>query len=289
MDIKPFDVTLDRLTILGTIKNPLAFQKYLAVSDSLERIETQNVNYDRSGILLPALDEGSAYFQYNSRDNKIRIEFNPKHARGNRFIEKAYKEFVDHIEDRYFSRIDIALDYEFDFFQYKILDLKPNRTMKPYIRNGKIETIEFGMRSSDLQIVMYDKIKERKAKDKEFKTDKTEYKRVEVRIGRSEFVDRVLDDWGNINPFDGIKLLKNEPRDGFKTAVEKAAVMGIVAEPSILQEMDKRTRSKYKKLLDLMEQDEVDLSEAWRQAKSPILAEIRAWAESSQRRAEVEI
>lgn len=286
--VKPFDVTLDRLTLVGTIHNDYYFDLLINGNNILWWISQQDAIFDRAGILLPELKErGSAFFNFNTKTKKIRFEFNPKYARDNVVIDRVYRTFIKQMNDVHISRMDVALDYEFDFFKYKILDLKPNRIMKPYIKNGKIETIEFGVRSSSYNVVIYDKLKERKAKLTEEEFEKLEFpdewKRVEIRLNRSSLIDEVLDDWSSINPFDGIILIQNVRKDDFDNVKDWIVAKAIIEDSSLMDELSKNMKTKFRKIISSLSKDQINFETAWKKAKSPIFAEIRDWTKESQK------
>jgi hypothetical protein len=280
MTIKPFATSLDRLTILGTIHNVPDFKMFIENDGRIiSKKDFQSPQYDHSGSLLGMLPEGSAFFSFCSREHKIRFEFNPKHA-SDPTIKQAYEDFIGHIRDPYLSRVDVAFDFEHNILDYKIFDNTPNRKEIFVLGQDKaVETRYLGTRRGEVQIVFYDKLRERKEKNKTLPEDLSEWKRVEVKLMTSKYLDEVFRKWDEYNPFKNVRVVQDLPKSAFKSIQEWALAKAIVDEPSIMADLDKRTRSKYRKLLGEIQTQEVDLKEIWEHEKTPIMAQIRGWVE----------
>ncbi|QKE76203.1 hypothetical protein HPK19_25680 (plasmid) [Arthrobacter citreus] len=297
--LMPFNTTVDRLTLIGQIKDIREFRRYLDYHEHIdigEQRVTNNGKYTHSGFLFLQKD-GQAFFEVDLSDegldkfergvNEIRLDFNPKWASKDNHLDryeewadlvaKVYREFIGFIDISHFSRIDVAFDFDRPFLnEYKITDTKPNRGSRPYIKNGIIETYEFGARGSALQVVAYDKKKERKDKNAyDPYEDKEQVHRLEVRLSKKEITEKVLDDWTGFNPFDGIVFadLKKKKLD-FETYCK---VKTLIDEPQHFAVLHRNTRTKFKKLIRELQTSEVDFGKIWEQAKTPIKKEIEAW------------
>lgn len=280
--VRPFGVSLDRLTILGTIRDVEAFRQYIEYDGSIGfRQDFSSPMYNWAGTILGELKEGSAFFQFNDRERKVRLEFNPKHAKDEK-IKREYEKFLEHMIDRKFSRIDVAFDFDHDLFKYKIFDSAPNRKQTVMMGQSRaIETVYLGTRKSEMQIVLYDKEKERKDKGDDLGLPEGigQWKRLEVRLMTSAHIEKLMRNWQDFNPFERFHLIGDIPKEAFKDIREWALAKALLEEPSLWAELNKNTKTRYRKLLKGIETEELDLGEIWEQEKTPIMGTIRDWLE----------
>ena len=117
-------------------------------------------------LLRDRQNEQIAYIEYLSTDNtRGRIDFNPNKL--SEYLQSTLKEFISLIfEDVKFSRIDVACDIfnipEEVIEQYTIIKDVSTHTYRG--RGGQLETHYWGSSSSEKQVRLYNKLKERKKK-----------------------------------------------------------------------------------------------------------------------------
>ncbi|HFJ9375290.1 TPA: replication initiation factor domain-containing protein [Bacillus nitratireducens] len=294
MTLLPFKISLDRMTVMGYLKDVREFREFVHKTSDIDLGGVMTVKeYTHKGHLFPQADgRGSAYVEVDMSEegltedkrNRIRFEFNPKwmtaEAHGSEktaaTFAEVYMSLLKRIDVSHLSGFHVAMDYDTPLLdKYRVTDTKPNRVSNPYIKNGIVETYTFGARGSALQLCFYDKKRERKDKEgHDPYEDKESVHRFEVRFGRKQSVRRAIGEWDNYNPFDGVSLvdLQKDKMD-FDTYCK---IKTLLDEPQWLETMHRNTRTKYKKLMREFNADTVDLQEAWKQAKTPILAEIEA-------------
>lgn len=274
--LQPFDVSLDKLTVLGNIKDIEAFNRYISTDTNIAfQKDFSNYGYDYKGTIINPMIESSAYYQFNSRKRTVRFEFNPRYMT-NQTVKVAYNRFMKHIEGKYLSRIDIAFDFESNLFDYNIFDNVPNRTQTYTLGKGnRLETIYLGARKSSLSICIYDKKKEQEDKGKSVPYNT--WNRIEARMQTSSAIQKALNDWDNYNPFHNIQLLQEVPREACSNFQEWVMVKELIKNPTSLSELCKNTRSKYKKLIASIQPEILDLTEIWEQKKPYILEQIQSF------------
>jgi hypothetical protein len=237
--------------------------------------------------MLLAGSDGAAYFNFDARDRRVRLEFNPKHATASEDIDATYKNFLSHMRLESISRIDVAFDFDRDILGYDVTDHKPNRK-QTVVMNGRkqVETRYLGTRSSTEQIVFYDKKKEQEEAGKEIPEGLQIWHRVEVRLMRSDYIEKVFLEWDTYNPFDRVVLSRGLPSyeecaDRFRTVGEYAELVAYHQNPALMKHLGKNKRPKVKRLIEeLLEQtgETIDLKQVWDKKKDLIQEAIREWA-----------
>ena len=159
------NVSIDRLTIIGSIIDTKAFQ--INVINDYNITEkllpySPNTGYNQSLKLV----QGLGHIDIDNRENKVRYEYNPNTVAPN---QKFYVELiVNQLKNISFSRVDIAIDFNLNGFND--FDFQCTRKVKESHFLGvtkKIETKYFGTRSSDMIYRLYDKTIERQEKGKQ--------------------------------------------------------------------------------------------------------------------------
>lgn len=189
------NVSIDRLTIIGSIIDTKAFQ--INVINDYNITEkllpySPNTGYNQSLKLV----QGLGHIDIDNRENRVRYEYNPNTVAPN---QKFYVELiVNQLKNISFSRVDIAIDFNLNGFND--FDFQCTRKVKESHFLGvtkKIETKYFGTRSSDMIYRLYDKTIERQEKGK---TDVPQgWWRLEVQLNTKRIVDDFL--YNEYTPF----------------------------------------------------------------------------------------
>jgi len=176
---------------------------------------------------------------------RVRLDFNPNKANMDEIGH-----ILSYLKYPHLTRLDIAIDY-FDI-DFQNIEWSSMRTRKRnYWANeyGMLETLYIGSPLSAKRFRIYNKTLEMKEKKKE-STIKGCWWRVEVQqrfTANDNYSTReyLLQDLFDIRPYSktGIDLSFIE-KDG-----EQAKVIGYMACPELMASLDKKTRAKYKKLI----------------------------------------
>ena len=189
------NVSIDRLTIIGSIIDIQAFQinvinDYNITEKLLPYSPTKGFNQSLK------LVQGLGHIDIDNRENRVRYEYNPNTIAPN---QKFYVELiVNQLKNISFSRVDIAIDFNLNGFND--FDFQCTRPVSENHFLGvtkKIETKYFGSRSSDMLYRLYDKTIERQEKGK---TDVPQgWWRLEVQLNNKRIVDEFL--YNEYTPF----------------------------------------------------------------------------------------
>jgi hypothetical protein len=189
------NVSIDRLTIIGSIIDIQAFQinvinDYNITEKLLPYSPTKGFNQSLK------LVQGLGHIDIDNRENRVRYEYNPNTVAPN---QKFYVELiVNQLKNISFSRVDIAIDFNLNGFND--FDFQCTRPVSENHFLGvtkKIETKYFGSRSSDMLYRLYDKTIERQEKGK---TDVPQgWWRLEVQLNNKRIVDEFL--YNEYTPF----------------------------------------------------------------------------------------
>lgn len=189
------NVSIDRLTIIGSIIDTKAFQinvinDYNITEKLLPYSPTKGFNQSLK------LVQGLGHIDIDNRENRVRYEYNPNTVAPN---QKFYVELiVNQLKNISFSRVDIAIDFNLNGFND--FDFQCTRPVSENHFLGvtkKIETKYFGSRSSDMLYRLYDKTIERQEKGK---IDVPQgWWRLEVQLNNKRIVDEFL--YNEYTPF----------------------------------------------------------------------------------------
>ena len=189
------NVSIDRLTIIGSIIDIQAFQinvinDYNITEKLLPYSPTKGFNQSLK------LVQGLGHIDIDNRENRVRYEYNPNTVAPN---QKFYVELiVNQLKNISFSRVDIAIDFNLNGFND--FDFQCTRPVSENHFLGvtkKIETKYFGSRNSDMLYRLYDKTIERQEKGK---TDVPQgWWRLEVQLNNKRIVDEFL--YNEYTPF----------------------------------------------------------------------------------------
>lgn len=163
------DCSLDKLTVIGTIKDADKFQIEIVNNPRItERYINFNKMYNFDSHIKLVQGLGTS-IDISRKDLTIRYEYNP-----NNFKEAHYKDLgelnkliLSHIKNIRLSRIDIALDmYLPNFAEYEFKCLRRVSSVEYKSASEVLQTKYYGDRESDFFYRLYDKAAERQAKDK---------------------------------------------------------------------------------------------------------------------------
>ena len=246
--LHPCSVKIDRITISGKFH---AEQNYSKLHKS-HWIESKQIDGRPIEFQLKRIDENgeikgniATLIKNQHKSDSWRIDTS------NHFNSRQEKEYIRDVVTLFDSPHVTRLDIAFDFINTKHSGMKyelyrPNTTVK-LKRNkaGQIETIYYGSRKSDIQYRYYDKKKEQKNGNKPIPKDIDSWERLELQL-RGNKVKK----WFN----ESLKMLSYFKRPNLSTIAETDTkkffmLVGIINHPEYLKELNKRTQSKYRKMI----------------------------------------
>lgn len=276
-----FNLSIDNITMMCHMdkKSKEKFQKMIYTDN---QIKLHKEGYEVTGMICEKI-----FFSINSRfknTKEFRIEFNPNNLTE---LETDYlkQKILPLVKNPHLSRLDVAFDCDFDLSNCNyIQENSPKKKTIIEGKNGKIETIYFGVRGSEEQIRIYNK-KIQMEEVLEEKTDLEHWWRVEFQF-RKEYKTGLT----HVNRDD--ELFKNLRIVQFNLPeiknIETLGLVMLFKENEHLMNThikDSRTKTKYKKLL--LECSEVDITEEfekkYKQKKSDLHYQITQWLSACQR------
>ena len=272
--MKPFKVSLDNLTIVANEASGLYvnFRDLMSTEVGFEGPFSTKFPYRYA---WQGVDGTFIQWTDNKRLKPVRIDFNP-----NKCDSEAIIRILRTLKYGELTRFDVALDFEADLSEYYIQD--GNRRKQNYWlgTSGKLETKYIGTRNSDLMIRIYDKAKEQQKENENYEPD-IQWWRVEAQMS-GRFID-VFERFKSLyNPFTDLRLFKPDYTNlDYK---DEAIVYRILNDDhtGYLGRMEKRARSKYKKIIASMKaNDELNLYEIFEKEKQNLLYHIHKWLDYS--------
>lgn len=253
--------SIDRITLVGTVKQTRNIDGTIRdlssiMQDALDSCMNGVEKLPKGWLLKDRYNEQIAYIEYLNHDNtRGRIDFNPNKL--SEHIQSTLKDFIALIfEDVKFSRIDVACDIfnipEEVIEQYQLIKDVSTHTYRG--RGGQLETIYWGSSSSERQVRLYNKLKERNKKGFGVVEGIETWWRFEAQLrGKTtkewfESVSELLSYFTSPNfiPLDIVGM-------------EKIALVALLEHPELIKEMGSaHTVAKYKKLIKrVVENDEL--------------------------------
>lgn len=238
-----FDVTLDRLTLIGQIRGRVAYAvEYFTNWRSRYKCEVKPLHgfhyffqHDDTNIKVQVDHQ-------TDKKKRMRIEFNPNRLRSDE-SKMELLNLLGMLKEVRITRKDVAIDIrDIDLLgTFYLLDGKARKRTKYENASGKLETMYLGAARSEKKVRIYDKAVESGLSD-------TVWWRVEAQL-RGRKVDEE-------NPFNDFCFVK---RDRWKDKVlnfqDRAMLWYILKcdDAEALETVPRRTRDKLKKLMQTKE------------------------------------
>lgn len=275
--------SIDRITLVGTLREKILYHNGINVFEINFR-QLMNLNegaYVKSaGIdawkIVDEFGENICYIEIVKFKSGLgRIDFNPNKI--NKFLSNDMKKFIHQLFiNPHFSRCDVACDIiniKDDFIRdYRIFE--PVKSHFIYGKNKLLETAYWGSRSSECQIRLYNKYIEQRAKKQVIPGDVNTWWRFELQLRRSkanDWLNMVLESLSKFNNVDFIPNISNR---------EKLVIKAIVADSNCWALVSKNSRSKYKKLLNSANDNDIltrYMIEIFKKQQGKLKEELDTW------------
>lgn len=260
------EMSIDRLTICGNLFGSLeyffsnceqtktkCFAKY-PYRDQIQFLD---------GSVLQVAEKSLVQ---TGKIKELRYDFNPNNEK----YEKLHMQVIGLMKDVHITRLDVAFDvYDIDMGNWQWIDSLGRPYNVYYSGSGEVETWYVGGKDSELRVRIYNKAKEKKMKD-------VIWWRVEVQM-RGE-VAKMVQEYNVIyNPFEHVTPVVNSgfPELDIKT---RAMVRYLIDNPQAFNELSKKTRAEYRKLIRLVGSWEcINFYEEWNKKASLVRREVESW------------
>lgn len=232
------DFSIDKLTVLGTLKLKDYYFDMIDLSYTYPLPFFEKI-IDTQFFTKSWNIRDFGFLQIDITTLKFRLEFNPNKI-NNQVQKKLLNLLLSYLKDIHFSRIDLAIDlYNYNLYEYNIVDLKGRKKAYYYDRVGKLETCYFGSMSSNKFIRIYNKAIEQKIKED------VDWWRIELQL-RDTYIDTYLTGFKDF--LDGILIFKYISVDNLSFN-DKAVLEYILRDISRLGLLSKNSRTRYKNII----------------------------------------
>lgn len=237
--------SIDKLCVLGKFKNIENFEVFIQYCYSNIRFKPRYITNQFYGNSFSIEDLG--FLQVDRVSSNFRFEFNPNHVKTLE-DKDIVNTILSYFTDFHFSRLDIALDlYNYNIYDYNIVDLSPRKKAYYYDRVGKLETCYFGAVGSNKFVRIYNKAKEQNVPE-------VDWWRVELQL-RDSNIDVYLEDRKDF--LEDIYFFRYVSIDSYST-VEKATLEYLIHDYSRINELAKNQKTKYKKMIRELKEESLD-------------------------------
>lgn len=297
-----FDVSIDKLTVMGNVKNYRL--------EDFQRVVNQSGVIDlwKGGSVAEGKLFNKIFFTFDLRKAKalnrrsFRMEFNPKHINHNE-KEWVLENILPLLTNIGLSRLDIAFDCDYNLAKFAYIQKIQTKRTKIESRKGDLETLYLGTRKSEKMVRIYNKaveLRDRKKKIlQKFENGVGQYDIESYEDLREEFlqieeIERPV--WWrlefelkreaiiiNDSIFDN--LIIKEPKINSRTVPsiqDRAMLEYLERHPNEISELAKATRSKYRKMMrELVAEDDEDLTEYFKKElekrKNDLVGQVAEW------------
>lgn len=297
-----FDVSIDKLTIMGDVKSYRLedFQKLVNHSSSIDLWKVGSV---AEGKLFNKI-----FFTFDPEKAKVmnrralRMEFNPKHIS---CTEKDWllENVLPLLTNIGLSRLDIAFDCDYNLAKFAYIQKIQTKRTKIESRKGDLETLYLGTRTSEKMVRIYNKaveLQERKKKIlQKFENgigqyDIESYEDLRAELREIEKTERPV--WWRLefelkrdaitigqSIFDNLMI--KEPKINSRTVPsiqDRAMLEYLERHPNEISELAKGTKAKYRKMMrELVDENDEDLTEQFKneleKRKNDLVGQVATW------------
>jgi hypothetical protein len=310
-----FDCFIDKLTIVGNLNIDLEYALQNLISEPHVYIKGTPTTSCVEGNFFSYGYAESVHFTYDAVNSNamskrnFRMEFNPNKISLDQ--ENWLKEKVVYLlDDIGFSRFDLACDCDFDLSDFSFVYNQPLKRGCWYGLDGKLETMYYGSRNSDVFRRIYNKRAEVENKNKKISGEnskiikrnsvnqlsaeklgkdfnpipylplepvlKSVWWRFEYELKNANSVDQLID--LNLPLFDDLRVFKPDYEE--LSINDEIYLKTLLNEPEMLNKLSKNAKTKYRKLMREM-QSELDITDLFRkkvQEKTPeLLEQLNSW------------
>lgn len=233
---KKLHFSIDRLTIIGGLVSESSFYHILTFLQGIENCFFSS-RADSSIFEISCNIEGLGYVQFDRVDKKLRIDFNPnKISLEGKNVLNFLLSFTNNV---HYSRLDLAVDlYNYNLYDYNIIDIGNRKSAYYYDRQGKLETLYSGSSKSNKYIRIYNKAVEQKLCG-------LDWWRFEIQL-RDVYINKYLDEVTDF--FKDILVYQYNCITEYSVE-QNAMVEYLLRDVSRLNLLSKNSVSKYKKII----------------------------------------
>lgn len=279
MEIK--GLKIDKMTIVGQLNTELSYALQNAVDEPHVRIEgVPKTGYIKGQFFFYGGFE-PIYYCYDNimaksfEKRNFRMEFNPSKItlEQSEWLKSKIIYLLDNVG---ITRLDLAFDCDFDLslFNFEYKNALKSSEFKD--RTGKIETMYFGSRNSDIYYRIYNKKIELKEKQGVIIDDPILW-RYEIEMKNADTIDALIAT--EFPMFDDKRIIQYDVDS--LSAEENLMVTGLLAKPHLMGDLSKYARTKYRKLLKSLDGNDVTyLFKSELDKKKPeLIGQINSWRE----------
>lgn len=276
MEVKK--ITLDKMTIVGNLNSELSYALQNAANEPHVYIKGSSTKYIEGKFFSFGYSE-SVYFCYDAMNSQsmgkrsFRMEFNPSKMTVEQ-SEWLKSRIIYILDDIGITRLDLAFDCDFDLSTFSFEYSNALKSNEIRSRTGKIETMYFGSRNSNLFYRIYDKKVELKDKQNILISDPILW-RYEVEIKNADIIDKMIE--YKFPLFDNKRIIQYGVDS--LSVNDNLMITGLLIKPQLMDQLSKNSRTKYRKMMKNL--DGIDVTPLFvkklDEKKPELISEINSW------------
>lgn len=238
-------VYFDKVTVVGNL--------YKEAESSLQHL-INTVESRITGFPTMSAVKGKIYgpwvhFEYDEMNGKsmkkgnFRLEYNPRKMPLD-LQQQMVSDFKPMLHDVHFTRLDLAFDCDIDLGLYSHEHKNPMKRSEHYGLGGKLETLYFGSRTSNIYSRTYDK-KQQLLDIEQKEIPEPILWRYEVEMKNRKFIDAMIN--FDFPIFERVRFIDYDITS--LSGNDRVMVQALVDHPPLINELSSKTKAKYRKII----------------------------------------
>ena len=277
MEIK--GIQIDKMTVVGQLNTELSYALQNAVDEPHVRIKgLPTTGYIEGQFFFYGYSEPVYYCYDDVNSNAMgkrnfRMEFNPSKITSEQ-TQWLKDRIIYVLDDVGITRLDLAFDCDFDLSLFNFEFKSALKSSEHKDRTGKIETMYFGSRNSDIYYRIYNKKLELKEKQ-DVIIDEPILWRYEIEMKNADTIEKIID--YKLPIFDDKRIIQYDV-DSLPVN-DSLIITGLLAKPELMGRLSKNTRTKYRKMLKSLGGFDVTplFIEKLNEKKPELIGQINSW------------
>lgn len=246
-------VYFDKITLVGNLyKEAEGTLQHL-----LNTVESHVMGVPTMSAVKGKIYGDWVYFEYDElmgkafKKGNFRLEYNPRKMPVE-LQQQMVSTFKPMLHDIHFTRLDLAFDCDSDLGEYSHEHKNPMKRAEYYGISGKLETLYYGSRTSNIYSRTYDK-KQQLWDIEQKEIPEPVLWRYELELKNRKFIDAMIN--FDFPVFERVRFVKYDITT--LSGNDRVMVQALVDHPSLINELSSATKTKYRKIIRGLGGDDV--------------------------------
>lgn len=238
-------VYFDKITVVGNLYK----EAESTLQHLINTVESRIEGFPTMSAVRGKIYGTWVHFEYDEMKGKafkkgnFRLEYNPRKM-PLELQQQMISTFKPMLHDVHFTRLDLAFDCDEDLGAYSHEHKNPMKRAEYYGLGGKLESLYYGVRTSNIYSRTYDK-KQQLLDIENVEIPEPVLWRYEVEMKNRKFIDSMID--CDFPVFERVRFIQYDT--SVLTGNDRVMVQALVDHPALINEVSKNSRTKYRKII----------------------------------------